>query len=129
LIDRTIRLWLDLERGTAAFAPGARVTGMATWSAPDTPSGMELRLVWTTHGPGGRDFTIVETVAFTGPLTGNERRPFALTLPMAPYSFRGTLISLVWTLQLVALPGEESTFVELTVAPGAEIIELGPQEP
>jgi hypothetical protein len=50
-------------------------------------------------------------------------------LPPAPYSFRGVLVSLVWTLELVALPGEEKAVVELIVAPERQVIDIRPAEP
>jgi hypothetical protein len=116
---------MHLDEGRAFFEPGARVNGVATWSAPVAPRGIELRLIWTTHGPGGRDLKIADTIRFAGPRAA-ERRPFIFTLPLAPYSFRGSLISLAWTLELVALPGEEKTVVALTVAPEQQVIDIRP---
>lgn len=125
MTDRSIVLALDLEHGRTLFEPGARVSGVATWSMGMAPMGMELRLIWATHGPGGRDFTIVETIPLAEPRAA-ERRPFIFTLPKAPYSFRGSLISLVWTLELVALPGEETALVDLTIAPERQAIDIRP---
>jgi hypothetical protein len=122
--QRSIALELSLEHGHTQFEPGARVSGVAFWSAPSAPAGLELRLSRLSQGPGGRDFKIVETIALAAPQAA-ERRPFILTLPAAPYSFRGALISLKWTLELVALPGEEKTGVRLIIAPGRQEIELG----
>jgi hypothetical protein len=121
---RTIALALELEQGIAAFEPGGRIRGVASWSAEVKPSGMELRLVRETRGPGGRDFKIAMAVPLHGPLAAADGRPFAIDLPDAPYSFQGALISLVWTLQLVALPGEESTAASIIVAPGGRALEL-----
>jgi hypothetical protein len=123
LTARAVTLELDLEQGRTLFEPGGRVAGVAAWSARGAPAGMELRLSWAARGPGGRDFKIAETIPFREPRPA-ERRPFILTLPMAPYSFRGSLISLTWVLELVALPGEEKVQVELTVAPGQQAIDL-----
>jgi hypothetical protein len=116
-----LRLTLDEER--AAFAPRARVTGVASWSAPRAPRGLELRLSWALSGKGGRDFKIAETIPLPDPAPA-ERRRFLLTLPEAPYSFRGALLTLSWTLELVALPGEEKARLELVVAPGGRAISL-----
>lgn len=118
-----LSLELTLEQARAAFEPGARVTGVAAWSAPAAPRGMELRLSWAIHGRGGRDYKIAETIALPAP-AATERRPFLLTLPADPYSFRGKLLTLVWSLELVALPGEEKARVDLIVAPGGKIIDL-----
>ena len=114
---------LELDQGRAVFEPGASVRGVATWSVPMVPHGMELRLIWATLGPGGRDFTIAATIPLARPLA-KERRPFVLKLPTAPYSFQGSLISLAWTLELVALPGEEKVRVDLTMAPDRQVIDL-----
>ncbi|HEX3902273.1 MAG TPA: hypothetical protein VH853_05430 [Polyangia bacterium] len=118
-----LTLELTLEQGRTAFEPGARVAGVAVWSTPIPPRGMELRLSWAIHGRGGRDYKIADSIALPDPAAA-ERRAFFLTLPPAPYSFRGKMLTLVWSLELVALPGEEKARVDLVVAPGGKIIEL-----
>jgi hypothetical protein len=123
LNDPDVTLELRLEDGRTVFEPGGRVTGVAAWSARRAPPGVELRLSWAVRGPGGRDLKIAETIPFRQPLA-SERRPLSLTLPLGPYSFRGSLISLEWVLELVALPGEEKVGVALTVAPGQQTIDL-----
>jgi hypothetical protein len=123
LSARVFTLELRLADERTVYEPGARLAGTAAWSATRTPLGMELRLSWAARGPGGRDFKIAETITFREPLAV-ERRPFILTLPLAPYSFRGRLISLDWVLELVAAPGDEKARLALTVAPGHEAIDL-----
>ena len=118
-----IALELTLEDGRTGFEPGARVFGVAAWSAPVAPRGMELRLSWAMQGRGGRDFKIADTIPLPAP-SATERRPFIFTLPAGPYSFRGKLVTLAWTLELVALPGEEKAHVDLVVAPDQKPIEL-----
>ncbi len=119
-----IILELHLEDADAAFDPGARVAGVARWAAASiAPRAMELRLIWRLQGKWERDMRIAATIPLPDPQAG-ERRPFFLTLPLAPYSFRGTLLALEWTLQLVALPGEEKTGVPLVLAPGRRAIDL-----
>ena len=119
------KLTLELEHGRTAFEPGGRLAGVAAWSAPAPLRGLELRLSWSLAGRGGRDWKIAETLALPEP-QATERRPFLLTLPLAPYSFQGTLLRLTWTLELVALPGEEKTAVGLVLAPGNQTIDLRP---
>ncbi|HLK93097.1 MAG TPA: hypothetical protein VKZ18_24595 [Polyangia bacterium] len=121
--DRAPELRLTLDEEGAAFAPGARVGGVAAWSAARPPRGIELRLSWVLSGKGGRDYKIAETIPLPTPAAA-ERRRFKLTLPAAPYSFRGALLTLSWTLELVALPGEEKTRLELVIAPGGRAIAL-----
>ena len=114
---------LSLEHGQSAFAPGARVGGVASWVAHAALTHLELQLTWTAQGHGGRDRKIVETVTFEEP-QAEERRPFIIALPAAPYSFRGALISLTWSLELTAFPGGETARVDLTVAPDRRLVDL-----
>lgn len=120
---RALELALVVEHADAVFEPGGRLSGVASWTAPTPPRGMELRLSWTCRGKGGRDRKIVRTVPLVAPLA-IERRPFTLELPSAPYTFDGVLISLSWTLELVASPGEEKTSVALTIAPAGPPLKL-----
>ena len=121
--ERPIDLRLTLDDERASFAPGARLDGVAGWTAPRVPRGLELRLIWTLTGKGGRDFKIADTMPLPNPAAA-ERRRFKLTLPDAPFSFRGALLTLVWSLELVALPGEEKARLELVVAPDGRAITL-----
>lgn len=128
MVEAPLALQLTIDHGRAQFEPGARVAGVAGWKGTPAPRGIELRLSWTLQGKGGRDFKIAQTIALPDPQAA-ERRPFILTLPLAPYSFQGALLSLVWTLELVALPGEEKTGVTLVVSPGNQAIDVRPAEP
>ncbi len=58
----------------------------------------------------------MEELRFDAPGTDGERA-FSFTLPLGPYSFSGSLITLAWALELVALPSGETERVELVVAP------------
>ena len=106
-----------------AFSPGETVTGKVTWQLDSPPGSAELRLVWSTSGRGITDFDIVQTVPFSDPQS-SDTRPFTLTLPDAPYSFSGTLITLVWTLELEIEPGKVTNSVPITLAPGGKAISL-----
>jgi len=120
---RAFELSLELENGETSFEPGGRLAGVASWSVSGPLSGIELRLKWTSRGQGGRDIKIADTIALPAPQP-NERRPFIVTLPVAPFSFKGTLISVGWELELVALPVEEKASVAITIAPGREALVL-----
>jgi hypothetical protein len=123
LRDGAVELELVLEHGHTAFEPGSRVGGVAHWSARTPPAALELALIWTSLGWGGRDLKIVETVTFSEPLA-EERRPFIIALPAAPYSFQGALIRLSWSLELMAFPGHDKVRVDLVIAPGRRAIDL-----
>jgi hypothetical protein len=118
-----ITLALTLEDASAAFEPGAPISGVASWSAPAPPRGMELRLSWRLEGQWERDLKIASTLPLADP-RATEQRPFILPAPAAPYSFHGTLLSLTWTLELVTLPSEEKTAIALIIAPGRRNIDL-----
>jgi hypothetical protein len=117
------KLELTLEDDRTAWEPAARVKGVATWSSPIAPRGMELRLSWSLLGKGGRDLKIADTIPLPNP-AATERRSFFLTLPSGPYSVKGRLVTLAWTLELVALPGEEKARVDLIIAPGGRAVSL-----
>jgi hypothetical protein len=121
--EPAVALELRLEHGHSCFEPGARVSGVAVWKAVAPPTRLELDLTWTAQSAAGRDLRIVETVTFDEPLA-EERRPFIIALPAEPYSFRGALVSLSWTLELTAHPSEEKTRLEITVAPGGRVVDL-----
>jgi hypothetical protein len=103
----------DEKRG---FKPGASIEVDAAWELDAPPDAIELRVVWYTLGFGTEDFQVVDTVRFEGP-SENGRKRVPLTLPRAPYSFFGQIIELEWALELVALPSEDSTRLEIAISP------------
>jgi hypothetical protein len=102
-----LRIDLD-EREDEGFLPGEILSGRVSWTVDSTPDSVELRLFWYTQGKGSEDVGVVETASFDRP-SRQEQRPFRFPLPMEPFSFSGTLISLIWALELVVIPGSEST--------------------
>src|SRR4029077_3111622 len=90
--SRAIIVELAIEHGRTAFEPGARLGGVAIWTAPAPPRGMEPRPCWTLAGKGGPALPLADTIPLPKPAAA-ERRPFVLTLPSAPYSFRGALLT------------------------------------
>ncbi|MCZ7635152.1 MAG: hypothetical protein M5U12_03280 [Verrucomicrobia bacterium] len=116
-------LALRTEQGQVAFRPGATIIGAAGWSLPTPPRSAEVRLFWYTSGKGTRDVTVVASVPFAQP-TSQEVQPFTLTLPTAPWSTDGRLVSVSWALELVVQPGERSVRRELVVSPDGRIVAL-----
>ena len=109
-------LELTLARGHA-YLPGEQLEGVASWRAERPLAAIELRLFWFTSGKGTEDLEIVERVTFEAP-QAVERRPFKLRLPDEPYSFSGSLVSLRWALELVALPDDhEAARVDVVIGP------------
>lgn len=114
--------------GVTAYEPGARIFGEAYWRMDEPVHSIEARLLWYTEGKGTMDSAVVQTVVFNRPAQ-EETRPFEVTLPIEPYSCSGKLISILWTIELVALPTKENIRLPLTMGPGGREITLGPVKP
>lgn len=99
------------------FEPGETVDGEVSWQLDEPPSSVELRLFWFTEGRGDQDLGVVEIVPFANPQR-QDRRPFSLPLPPGPCSFSGTLISILWAIELIAEPGEVVERWHLVMGPG-----------
>jgi hypothetical protein len=104
------------------YKPGELLELSVLWALPAKPASLEVRLFWFTRGKGTEDVEIVANEPIkTDTLAGEAKVRF--TLPAAPYSFSGKLISLLWAAELVAEPGARSTRFEFTLSPtGSEIV-------
>jgi hypothetical protein len=109
-------LRIDLDGNRSHFLPGDDVAGRVVWRLTEPAEALELRLFWHTSGKGTEDVVIARTHRFDAPRTDGERE-FSFRLPAGPYSFSGALITLAWSLELVALPGEATERVDIVVAP------------
>ncbi len=105
-----------------SFEPGEEIEILIAWGLSELPKSLEARLVWSTIGRGTQDLEIAQvTPVFPEEASGQER--LTITLPDAPYSCSGKLVSILWGLELVALPSEESTREEIVIAPqGREVM-------
>lgn len=103
--------------GRTTFTPAESIAVDVQWELADEPETLELRLVWNTSGKGDADIGVEHTVSLDAPGLSGSRR-LDVELPAAPYSFSGKLVSLIWALELVAKPSEESCRTEITIAPG-----------
>jgi hypothetical protein len=117
------RLQLELADGKTKYRPGETVEGVAFWELDAPPKSVEIRLYWRTQGKGMVDVEVVESLPQSshGP---RDRRPFRFLLPPGPYSVSGTLVSIVWGVEVVAEPSGESASAEITVSPTGEEIHL-----
>ena len=103
--------------GRTAFDPAETITVEVQWDLAAEPEALEVRLVWNTSGKGDTDIGVEQTISIDAPgLSGS--RQLDVDLPAAPYSFSGKLVSLIWALELVARPSDESCRTEITIAPG-----------
>jgi hypothetical protein len=107
--------------GDSFRKPGDALELLAQWSLTSIPKSLEVRLFWFTRGTGTEDVGIVatEVVPATG-ADGSHRVTF--TLPEAPYSFSGQLVSLIWAVELVA--GKKVARWEFVLAPEGQAIVL-----
>jgi hypothetical protein len=117
----TLRIATQHDRRN--FQPGEEVSGAVSWTVQKVPKSAELRLFWYTEGKGTRDVSVVAQQQFFDAKPSDERS-FQFTLPQAPYSFSGKLVSLIWALELVIEPGDHAERIEITVSPTGEEILL-----
>lgn len=117
---------IKFPHNVTGFDPGAEISVHVAWNFPSPPQAIEARLVWNTAGKGDQDLKVVKTIHIENPAASDERE-IVLELPWGPYSFSGKLISLIWAIELVALPENISLRREITVAPqGREVVLSGP---
>jgi len=114
-------LEIKLIEDRTVFTPGEKVSGKAAWQLDQDPKSVELRLFWYTQGKGDEDLEIVQEITFDNPAM-QESRPFSLVMPIAPYSFSGRLVSLIWSLELVS--GKHSAMKEIILSPFGYEVDL-----
>jgi hypothetical protein len=118
-------LGLFIDNDRKAFLPGELLELSVLWALPAKPDSLEVRLFWYTRGKGTEDVAVVATETIAATAAAGEGK-VRFTLPAAPYSFSGKLISLLWAVELVAEPGARSARCEFTVSPtGKEILLRG----
>ena len=89
---------VQLEGGTI-FRPGETIAGHASWHLDKKPKAARVRLFWYTMGKGTEDSQVEDQQVFDNPMQ-QDNRSFSFRLPIAPYSFSGTLITLRWGVEL-----------------------------
>lgn len=117
------RMHLELADGKTKYLPGETIEGVAFWDLPAAPKSIEARLYWRTQGKGTVDLELVQTVPFDRPAP-QDRRPFRIDVPAAPYSVSGKLISIVWGVELVSEPAGEAANIDLVLSPTGEEVRL-----
>ena len=119
------QLRLETTDNQMAYLPGDAIGGIAVWQLDEEVEAIEVRLFWYTQGKGTQDIGIVDTIRFDHPeLEGGQ--PFSFSAPNGPYSFSGTLISLMWGVELVVLPSGDAERIDITISPtGHEVLLTG----
>jgi len=118
-------LKIATRNDVTAFQPGQEISGAAGWKLDKKVDWIEIRLFWYTDGKGTEDVQVVDTIRFDNPLQ-EAAEPYRLVAPDFPYSFSGTLISLMWAIEIVLASGSDAARVDLVIAPKAEEIKLTP---
>jgi hypothetical protein len=114
---------LDIEiEGGDAFRPGEEIRGRARWELPKNPKWLEVSLFWRTEGKGNQDMRTAERVRFQTPGDSGVK-DFRVTAPSGPYSYSGTLISIIWWIQLAKLGSKKPVRKKVTIsATGKEVV-------
>lgn len=120
-------LTLRINNDAKEFSPGQVVAGVVGWELTHPPSEAFLRLVWYTQGRGDQDVNIAEDQELPASQLAVEQA-FQFTLPVAPYSFSGALISLQWAIELVLNKGKDSLRIDIVVSPWTEMLKLSSVE-
>lgn len=90
---------MTLQLDHPAFAPGEPITGLVQWQLPEPPEILELRLVWKTSGKGSVDMGTVPLLQVQ--LQGDPgQHQLSVLAPLGPWSYSGSLLSIVWTVEL-----------------------------
>ena len=93
---------VTIRDGKTGFRPGEFVEGSAAWNIGQAPEAVELRLIWFTRGKGTPDVSIVDSSSMAAPAAMGDSA-FRFVLPDGPHSFSGSLISLTWAVEAIAL--------------------------
>ncbi len=116
-------LQLTFANNNTAFRPGDEIAGTARWQCAEPPEHVEISLGWSTRGKGTEDSETIDTFEVANPMAQGESG-FRFTAPGEPHSFSGKLISVIWAIELLVEPSEETERVEIIIAPEAREIEL-----
>ena len=106
----------SLTDDRTTYRAGERVEGRALWVFPTAPEAVEVRLFWRTSGKGDDELGVVAVHRVDLPDAAGDES-FALELPTRPWTWQGKLVSLDWTIEVVALPDEDVFRIDLEVLP------------
>jgi len=113
---------------TDKFRPGEAIRGQVEWSdLQDRTTSIEVRLIWYTTGKGTQD---VESVAEQDISTpgSNGKSNFEFIAPHRPLSFSGTLISLIWAIEVIVFPMKVAEQKKLIISHHETELVLSPLE-
>ncbi len=123
MAEATSELAVFLPGNRTAFEPGERIDITVLWAFERPPGLLDVRLFWITRGKGTEDIEVVANGSIRADVAAGEGS-CSFTLPEAPWSFSGKLISLVWGVEAVVASPARTALCEFVLAPGAVEIRL-----
>lgn len=118
-----MELSLQLNQDPTTLVPGQVIDGVVEWRLDSPPKTAALRLFWYTEGRGTQDVGVVEEINL--PTQRREGRgTFRFTIPLAPFSFQGQLVTVKWAVELLFNKGKDVQRLDLIVSPWVEQVKL-----
>ena len=111
---------LQITTRRESYAPGESIEVDCKWQCDKAISEVRLSLLWFTEGKGTQDITAVEKVNVGLSKSGGASHSFVA--PKFPYSYHGTLLSIVWAVELTIPETAEFTRRELIIAPDSRAV-------
>jgi len=112
---------IEIRLDSRTVEPGRDVQGAVRWEAarcgqdPRT----SVRLLWYTEGKGTEDCGLVRQQEVVAAGRSGEQR-FTLTAPVFPWTYSGTLLSIIWAVEATMEPGKEVVREVVVCAPGGQ---------
>ncbi|MDB6078910.1 MAG: hypothetical protein JWO82_2657 [Akkermansiaceae bacterium] len=112
----------SLTVGKSHLKPLETVEGEVRWDASRSRGKLLLRLVWFTRGSGTQEIHRIESIPLDETRAGNLA--FSWVLPEGPWSLEGTLVKIVWAVELLDTRAGRLALVELVVSPDCRPVRL-----
>jgi hypothetical protein len=121
-------LTLTFQQDLTRYFPGEHLRGTVNWQLEKEEKQLSVHLLWHTSGESVVNRSSVETLNWESPGRQGER-DFTFTLPEGPHSFQGQLITLHWSVEVVARKNKHSEQREFTLSPTGEPIHIPKTNP
>jgi len=119
------KLAITTDSPKISYLPGTHISGKITWDLSESTEFLTLQMFWYTAGKGTRDFAVVDELKIDSPFVSGEEN-FSFRIPSQPLSFSGTLISLLWALELKTAKETDAEQFHFTVSHTGPEISLTP---